>query len=45
MKRYHEETYIARRKIQEERIRVVLISHGLEEWFHLECMRLNMYFL
>ena len=38
MKRWHNDTYVARRKIQEQRVCDALMAAGLREWFHPETM-------
>jgi hypothetical protein len=38
MKRWHNDTYVARRKIQEQRVCDALLAAGLAEWFHPEAM-------
>ncbi len=38
MQRLHNAVYVARRKIQEERVRVALVADGFEEWFSSDTM-------
>ena len=38
MKCWHNDTYVARRKIQEQRVCDALLAAGMTEWFHPEAM-------
>ena len=38
VKTWHNDTYVARRKIQEQRVCDALVSLGMAEWFHPEAM-------
>jgi hypothetical protein len=44
MKRYHNDLYIARRKIEEQRVCEALLARGWNEWFHPETMPPTNYF-